>query len=218
MTAAPKGPLWTRARLMRVLTLRYGLNRLGHVDTVAAAQGMGVSPRTMQRWLAGRSGRQVAHLPPRRREQLVELLTPSAERVRDEHREGDYARRAIEQVQRLDGVLPAWKERGWLEPHQVLLLAIRPQGIRQIAVNRLSASRSETLRRRGAVLSTLVVPTRFHATAVVRQVLHDVQPWRFQASPSQARQGMTQCWLDDAPPVDLAEVLARLDLPEAATP
>lgn len=212
-TPTPRRPMWTRARLMRVLKLRYGQNRLGHVNTAAAAEGMGVSPRTMQRWLAGRTGRQVAHLPPARREQLVELLTPSAERVRDEQREADYARRALEQAQRPDGILPSWSERGWMEPHQVLLLAVRSLGVRQLAINRVSAPRSETLRRRGEVLSTLVVPTRFHATAVLRQVLQDVQPWRFQTSPSQVRQGMTQCWLDDAPPVDLPEVLARLDLP-----
>lgn len=209
----PAGPLWTRARLIRVLKLRYGQNRLGHANTGAAAQSLGVSARTVQRWLAGRSGRQVAHIPPARLRQLIELLTPSQERIRDEQREADNARRALQDIQKPEDVLPIWSERGWLEPHHVLLIAVRPLGIRQLAINRVSAPGSNTLRRRGTVIATMEVPTRFHATAVVRQVLQDVQPWRFQASPDQVRRGMTQSWLDDAPAVDLAQVLARLELP-----
>ena len=58
------GPRWTRARLERVMRLRFGTNRRGHADTAAAAAALGVSQRTVQRWLQGAHGRSRAHLPP----------------------------------------------------------------------------------------------------------------------------------------------------------
>lgn len=208
------GPLWTRARLARVMGLRFGTNSLGHVDARAAADALGVSPRTVRRWLAGRSGRELAHIPPRRLRQLIEVLQPSVERRRDEQREADYARSAIEQLQlpRKMGVLPSWQKRQWTEPHMVAVIAIRTAGIRQLAVMRSGAKTGATLRRRGTLLDFVVVPTRFHATVLVHQVLTDLSPWRFQAKPDSVLQGVTFAWLDDAPAVDLAATYTGLGL------
>lgn len=208
-------PLWTRARLARVMSRQFGTNSRGHPDAVAAAAALGVSPRTVQRWLAGRSGRQLAHIPPRRLNQLIEELQPSAERRRDEQREVAYAKEAIRQLQlpRKIGVLPSWQKRQWTAPHVVAVLAIRKAGIRQLAVMRSTATTSDALRRRGTVLDFVIVPTRFHATVLVDRVLDDLGPWRFQAKPGTVRQGETLAWLDDAPPVDLAATFTDLDLP-----
>ena len=39
------------------------------------------------------------------------------------------------------------------------------------------------------------VPTRFHATVLVHQVLTEMAPWRFQAGGDQVTQGFTQAWM-----------------------
>ena len=209
-----RGPLWTRARLVRVMSLRFGTNSRGHVDTSAAAAALGVSPRTVRRWLAGNSGRQLAHIPPRRLLQLIEVLQPTTERLRDEQREADYARHAIEQLKlpRKLGVLPSWQKRRWTEQHVVAVLAIRKAAIRQLAVMRSGPKTSETLRRRGPVLDFMVVPTRFHATVLVHEMLTELGPWRFQAKPGSVLQGATFAWLDDAPTIDLAITYTGLGL------
>lgn len=209
-----RGPLWTRARLARVMSLRFGTNSRGHVDADAAAAALGVSPRTVRRWLAGRHGRQLAHIPPRRLRQLIEVLQPATERRRDEQQQADYAREAIEQLKlpRKLGVLPSWEKRRWTEPHVVAVLGIRKHGIRQLAVMRSGGRTSDALRRRGQVLDFVVVPTRFHATVLVHRMLTELGPWRFQAKPGSVLQGVTQAWLDDAPPVDLAATYTDLGL------
>ena len=209
-----RGPLWTRARLVRVMSLRFGTNSLGHVDTVAAAASLDVTPRTVRRWIAGRSGRQLAHIPPRRLLQLIEVLQPTAERRRDEQREADYARRAIEQLKlpRKLGVLPSWEKRRWTEQHVVAVLAVRTAGIRQLAVMRSGHKTNETLRRRGPVLDFVVVPTRFHATVLVHEMLTELGPWRFQAKSGSVLQGATFAWLDDAPTIDLAATYTGMGL------
>lgn len=205
------GPLWTRARLGRVLGLRFGLAHNGHPDTAAVAQAMGVSRRTVQRWLHAPSGRSLAHIPPRRLEQLLALLRPSEETLLKEEQQARYATKAIEglHLPRKMGVKPAWEKQRWLEPHTVSILEVNlGQGlrIRQVTTGRTSTLDTAELRRRGRVLHQVQVPTRFHATLLIHAVLQQVGPWRFHAGVDQVRQGFTQAWIADAPEVDLASL------------
>ncbi|GAA1435891.1 hypothetical protein GCM10009616_34170 [Microlunatus lacustris] len=211
---ARKGPLWTRARLQRVLRLRFGVSARGRVDVEAVAQAMGVTTRTVQRWLAGSSGRSVAHIPPRRLQQLIALLLPSEETLRDEARAAEYARNAISQLGlgRNRGILPSWEKRRWLENHLVAVIAIKDAGIRQLAVTRTSAKASEQLGKRGRVVDFVVVPTRFHATVLTHAVLTELGPWRFRALPGTVKQAPTLSWLDDAPATNLSATMTRAQL------
>lgn len=194
------GPLWTRARLERVMCLRFGF---GHdpasPDTAAAAAAMGVTRRTVQRWLHADHGRSVAHIPPKRREQLIELLQPAAETLAREEQQARYARKAIDglRLPRKMGIKPAWEKQRWLEPHRVAVLEIpvRHLKIRQLAIARDEPSRVAELTRRGKVVDEATVPTRFHATVLVHQVLTEMAPWRFQAGGDQVTQGFTQAWM-----------------------
>lgn len=217
------GPLWTRSRLQRVMRLRFGITRFGAVDTRAAAAAMGVSQRTVQRWLAGSHGRALAHIPAARLEQLISLLLPSGKaRVREAQAAG-YAAKAIASISRPSklGLNPAWEKQRWLEPHLVAVIEVRVHElrIRQLAIARDEAARTAQLHRRGRVVDQTVVPTRFHATMLTHHVLTALGPWRFQAGTDQVVQGYTQAWVADAPRIDLgqaaAAVLASLDADEA---
>lgn len=191
------------------MVLRFGTGRGGGVDTAAAAAAMGVSPRSVRRWLHADHGRSIAHIPESRLAQLIALLLPSEETRRREAQQADYAAKAIAQVAmpRGVGVKPAWSTQRWLEPHSVVVLSIAHLGIRQLAVLRSDRMTGAKLSRRGRILDRAEVPTRFHATVLIHQVLEHVGSWRFQAGTDQVVQGYTQAWLDDAPKVRLADLL-----------
>lgn len=212
--AAAHGPTWTKARLERVMALRFGIGVHGGPDTAVAAEAMGVSRRTVQRWLHARHGRSIAHIPPRRLAELMALLLPSEETRRKEAQQAQYAERAIANLglPKRMGVKPAWERQRWLEAHLVVVLevAVGPSKIRQLAVGRASLAKMGEFQRRGRVVDQTTVPTRFHATALTHRVLTDLGPWRFQAGPGQVMQGFTQAWLADAPATHLASTADAL--------
>lgn len=217
-------PMWTHARLVRVMKLRFGETRRGGVDTTGAAEAMGVSRRTVQRWLHASSGRSVARLPRLRREALIAALRPSEQRLRHEADQARYAAKAIVGLTgRPDDALPGWREKRWLEPHLVVILDVpvtATSRVRQVASVRDDSDRIKAMRKRGRVVASVVVPTNFHATLVIHAVLQRIDPWRYQAQPRQAKQGWTATWTADAPSVPLAEVWGRIeaDLPALDVP
>lgn len=190
------------------MRLRFGVTAAGRVDTGATAAAMGVSQRTVQRWLHASHGRSLAHIPPRRLRQLIDLLLPSEQTQAMEAQAARYAARAIEglALPRRMGVKPAWERQRWLEQHLVVVLEVKVSDlrIRQLAIGRSSSAKLEEVRRRGRIVDQAVVPTRFHATALSHVVLTQLAPWRYQASATQVAQGFTQTWLADAPDTHLS--------------
>lgn len=201
------GPTWTRARLERVMSLRFGFAPGGGANTAAAAAAMGVSRRTVQRWLHAKHGRSLAHIPPKRLEQLRILLLPNEATLAKEDQQARYAARAIDglHLPRKMGVKPAWERQRWLEQHLVVVLEIKVQRlrIRQLAIGRSSLKKLDEFKRRGTIVDQVEVPTRFHATLLMHKVLSELAPWRFQAGEEQVVQGFTQAWVGDAPPTHL---------------
>lgn len=209
------GPTWTRARLERVMCLRFGFAGDGRPDTMAAAAAMGVSRRTVQRWLHAHHGRSPAHIPPKRLESLISLLLPSEETRTKEEQQSRYAMKAISglHLPRKMGIKPAWERQRWLEPHLVVVLEIKVERlrIRQLAIGRADPGKLTELKRRGRIVDQVEVPTRFHATVLAHKVLTELGPWRFQARQDQVVQGPTQAWLADAPPTLLGQWAQELE-------
>lgn len=212
---SPAKPIWTRARLLRVMTLRFGTGAHGGPNTAAAATAMGVSQRTVQRWLHAAHGRSLAHIPPARLAQLLALLQPDPGTIAREAQQARYALKAIGGLHlgRKAGIKPAWEKQGWLEPHLVVVLEIKvgAHKIRQLAVGRSSVAKTDELKKRGRIIDQAVVPTRFHATVLTHRILTDVGPWRYQADADQVRQGFTQSWLADAPDTHLTRDARRIE-------
>lgn len=221
------GPIWTRARLERVMCLRFGFAADDGPDTAAAATAMGVSRRTVQRWLHADHGRSIAHIPARRLEQLIALLLPDPQTMAGEDQQVRYAQKAIDglPLPRKIGIKPAWERQRWLEPHRVAVIEIPVHHlrIRQLAIARDVPERVREIERRGSVIDQAVVPTRFHATVLGHEVLVDVGPWRFEAGGDQVAQGYTQAWIAEAstPRTHLATsavLLARIRRTSASSP
>lgn len=205
---SPATPTWTRARLLRAMSLRFGTAVHGGPDTAAAAEAMGVSRRTVQRWLHARHGRSLAHIPPKRLARLIELLQPDPGTVAREAQQARYATKAIGGLHlgRKAGIKPAWEKQKWLEPHLVVVLEIKAgtYKIRQLAVARAEVAKTDDLKKRGKIVDQAVVPTRFHATLLTHKVLTELAPWRFQAGADQVLQGYTQAWFADSPETHLS--------------
>lgn len=226
-------PRWTRARLARYLGARYGWSRAGGVDAVAVGEDLGVSPATVRRWLGGGRGGKTAQIPSQRLEQLGWAPDVQAwEAAEDRER-----RRAVASLQTVRAfqrapqgqeagpvtasMVESWKAKRWLEPHVVALVTL-PERLVQLVVARAdlvaargwSLTTARYLRRRGNVQQAVVVPTRFDAAMLVAAVLRRQGPWR--AEGAAAISGRTQCWFDDAPPVDLSVVAAQESLTEVA--
>lgn len=214
-------PLWTRARLERVMRLRFGEAPRGGVDTVAVAAAMGVSRRTVQRWLHARSGRALSHLPQVRKQQLIELLRPSTQRLQHEDDQQRYAAGVVAGLAAYPGeVQPGWLQKRWLEPHLVVILEVQVTAhtrIRQVTSLRDETDRIRALGRRGRIVATVQVPTHFHGVLLIHRVLQLVGPWRYQAQPKQVKRGWTATWTTDAPRVPLAELWRQVsaDVPAA---
>ena len=209
-----RGPTWTKARLERVLRLKYGTTPQGRLNVAAVAAAMEVSPRTVRRWLKASSGRAKAAIPASRLQQLIGLLLPDPRTLSTEAKADVYALDAIRRLAlpRRMGVLPSWEEQRWTEDHMVAVLGIAKSGVRQLTIARAGLERTDEVQKRGRVIDFVILPSRFHATVLVSQVLRDLGPWRFQASKKDVKQGFTWVWLDDAPTVDLAALATRLEL------
>ena len=202
-------PAWTRDQLAVALLMLFGPARRGGPDTAATATELGVSRRTVQRWLRAPAGARTpmssAHAA------AVRALAGVDEQVRrDEQRTAGYARDALERIAlpKGRGVLPAWREQQWLDQHLVTITEL-DHGVRQASLTRVTARSRD---RGGNVVAFRVVPTRFHAQLLVHEVLSAVAPWRFRGRALAPKQGSTRTWLPGAPEVDLDELAAAHDL------
>lgn len=207
------GPRWTVKQLAEVLALSYGTHPGGGPDTAAAAAALAVSRRTVQRWLHG-SNRQRARIPADR----VRAITQPTEMVlRQEEQAADYAHEAIARIAlpKGRGTEKAWQVQRWLEPHLVAVLEVQVAPkvvVRQATISRGHTKSMQALRRRGVIADFTVVPTRFHATVLVHELLGWVQPWRVLPRAGTVATGRTQTWSATAPEVDLDQLGTTLGL------
>lgn len=205
-------PRWIRDQLTDRLLIRFGSDRVGHVDQAATQVGLGVSRRTLRRWLHG-DPNAVVGMTAANRARVHQMLLPSARAMRQEQLDAEYARQAVQGLRRRRrrGIQPAWRQQRWLEPHLVGIIEHPDPLLRQVAVARTDG-RINQLKRRGELLDFLEVPTRFDATLLVTAVLNEVNPWRVVAGKTVVGQGNTVSWSGEAPAVDLAAIAFTQDL------
>lgn len=201
------------------LRVAAGFTAAGRVDTQAAADLLGVSRRTVQRWCAG-GPQGPGHLPVGRVEQVLQATRPSDRAVRQEALDADRARRQLAKlgVRGRQAEKRQWAARGWDSPHLVYRIDHRlgEDLVHQVATARMDSDQSKRLLRRDPG-DAVRVPTRFHAVMVTHQLLDQVDRWRVLATPHLSR-GATQVWLDAAPAVDLfATYQQALDTPASRT-
>lgn len=180
----------------------YGPTARGSVDIAAVADYAGVSPSTVRRWISRRHPQSRRLAIPKHR--IVQLQRGPAEIERRNEQQYQYALNALASIDDERSILPAWRKQGWLDPHAVAIIEIRGKPWLQVAVTNGSRRALGELRRRGATVANLTLPTRFHAQVLAHAVMTRQQAWRVHPSRQRLTAGRTQVWMSDAPVVDLA--------------
>ena len=198
-----RGPRWTRKRLIGMLLDCYGPTPRGAVDVAAVADYAGVSASTVRRWLSSghQQGSRRLAIPKHR---IVQLQRGPAEVERRNEQQYQHALNALASIGDERSILPAWRKQGWLDRHTVAIIEIHGRPWLQVAVTNGSERALGELRRRGAMVDNLTVPTRFHAQVLTHAVMTRQQAWRIHPTAQRLTAGRTQVWMADAPSVDLA--------------
>lgn len=209
------GPRWSRKRLIGMLLDCYGASPRNTVDAAAVAAYAGVTPSTVRRWISKR------HSPSRRvaipKHRIAQLQRGPADVERRNEQQYRYALNALASIDDESAILPAWREQGWLDPHTVAIIAIHAKPWMQVAVTNASTRALGELRRRGTLVTSRTVPTRFHAQVLAHAVMVRQQAWRVHPAPRYLAAGRTQAWMADAPPVNLATLAADLGIAHPAS-
>lgn len=202
-----KGPRWTRAKLVGMLLDCYGPTPRGAVDVAAVADYAGVSASTVRRWIGPnpRPGVRRPAIPKHRIEQLQR--GPAVVEHRNDQRY-QHALRALTSIREDRGILPIWREQGWLDHHIVAIVEVHARPWLQVAITNGGMGGLRELHRRANVVDRLTVATRFHAQVLAHDVMIRQRAWRIHPTPRRLSAGRTQVWMADAPPVDLQALAA----------
>ncbi|MEE3755223.1 hypothetical protein [Mycobacterium intracellulare] len=192
----------------------YGPAERGGINIDAIADYVGVTPSTVRRWVSGgnQHNRRRAPIPAQRIEQLQRGPALSERRNQQQHRYWLNARASVENG---TGILESWRTQKWLEPHEVVVIAVTGKPWHQVAVTNGSRRAVTELRRRGERLESATVPTRIHAQLLADAVMTRQQNWRIHPTQGNLEQGRTQVWMADAPSVDLAGLAVDAGIPTA---
>jgi hypothetical protein len=195
------GPRWTRKRLVDMLIACYGPSPRGAVDVAAVAAAAGVGESTVRRWITrgDHANNRRPAIPARRLAQL-HLGPPDLE-----YRTEPVADIAVER-----NIEESWRRRGWLDDQTVSVIAVHARPWHQVVISNGSARSQAELRRRGATIDSVVVPTRFHAQVLAHAVMLTQQAWRLHPAPTELKTGATTVWMADAPQVNLKALLHQV--------
>lgn len=203
------GPRWTRKRLVDMLIACYGPSPRGAVDVAAVAAAAGVGESTVRRWITrgDHANNRRPAIPARRLAQL-QLGPPELEYRNDQVYR--YALAAIADIAAERNIEESWRRRGWLDDQTVSVIAVHAKPWHQVVISNGSARSQAELRRRGATIDSVVVPTRFHAQVLAHAVMLTQQAWRVHPAPTELKTGATTVWMADAPQVNLKALLHQV--------
>lgn len=193
----------SRAALRRSLVACFSVQPRRGLDVSHVAEQLHVTERTVQRWIRG-SGREPAPIGIKA---LARLQFGDPVDQRRELQKLEAAHDALEKLAggRRRDIQKRWREQNWLQEHRIVTLELH-RGLRQVIFtnNNTPRARDRDAARYGSITASVIVPTRFHAIAVIGVLLEDVQAWRLHPSKEVLSLSRSRCWSIAAPAVDLA--------------
>lgn len=192
---------WTVRMVRELLAGLYGGRRLPdgswYPHTQLVAQRRHVSPRTVQRWIAGELD-EPAPIPHRRLGAIRKGHTITrAMRERE-----TWERANLEQIStrkrlgRGRGNLNEYLDRGWLQPHLLLILQHPQRPLRRVAVTRAGLDNVARSQSGMQIVEIRQYEDRFTADLARLDLLAAVDPYRILLH---TPKGKTRHWLTSAP-------------------
>lgn len=197
--APPPPRPWTLSELRTAAYLSHG-GTPARPDVTALARHVGVTPRTVQRWLAGDT-----RPTPGNAAKLRAALLPDAEvlaRQRDERRFAETATVAMA-APRGRRIADAWLKQGWHTPHLLQHLRHPHLHAERLTVTLAHPAKPTPTPRGWTVVASITYPNRPLALLGKHQILDHVAAYRIVLRPALAAKGRTDCWLDTAPTTDI---------------
>lgn len=192
---SPRTYPWSPERLRHAIWLVLPPTRRQGPDLVAAAAAIGVSARSLRRWLSGQSiptGEHAAAL----RAVLLPDRTVLAQQ-QDERRWAEGAVRTIS-APRGRGVDPVWRSRGWHKPHVLRVLTSQELGLARAAVALENSAKRFYPPAGWTITSEEVFPNRPAALLAKHGLLDEMAPHRVSVRADLVPTGRHECWLVDA--------------------
>lgn len=190
------GSVWSAEDLAHALWLALPPAPRGGPDLGAVASALGVSRRSVQRWLAGASRPTDAHAAS-----LRALIAPPAQALRVQADEARWAYEAAALIgaARGRGISPAWRARGWHRPHRLQVLALPDLGLHRVEVVLADPAKRPTY---GAweLVSSQVYPHRPAALVAKHELLEVHQDRRVRIRAGLVSTGQHLCWLTQVSP------------------
>lgn len=200
---------WTRTELAHAASLGYGITRTGRPNATAVGAAIGVSARTIQRWLTTS-----VPTPPHAARLRAALLPDPATLARQRDEEA-FALAASRTLATRKRVPTPWRTQGWDQPHLIRVLTHPVLGISRPLIALVGRAKPLPSARGWDVESHLEVPHYFAAVQLRGALLHQMGPWRVRVR-ADTTEGHTLCWLTQIPHPDLSELLhaiAASDVP-----
>ncbi len=191
---------WTRAELAHAASLGYGSTRTGRPNATAIGAAVGVSARTIQRWMTT----SVPTTPNAAR--LRAALLPGLATLTRQRDEVTFAAAATHTLATRKRVPSVWRAQGWDQPHLLRVLTHPDLGISRPSIALIDRAKPLPSVGRWSIQTSLEVPHYFAALQLRGALLHQMGPWRVRVLPN-ITEGHTLCWLTQSPPPDLVELL-----------
>lgn len=192
---------WTLTELRQGIWLGYGAGDThAHPGVAAFAAAVGVSARTVRRWLAGSNAPSPARVAT-----IRAALSPPADVLARQRMDRRHAEAAVKELARSRprAASKQWRAQGWHLPHCVWLMHHEVLQIRRVMVARAQPARSTVFPDGWVIHAQLTLPTRPAAVLVKHDILDQVAPWRVRVRADLVEDGRHESWLDTAPPVVL---------------
>lgn len=193
--ATGSAEVWSAADLAHALWLALGPAPRGGPDLGAAAAALGVTRRSVQRWLSGTTHPTDAHAAA-----LRTLIAPPSQALRAQADEARWAREAAALIgaARGRGISPAWRARGWHRPHLMQVLAQPDLGVRRVEVV-LADPVKRPSRGGWELVSSQAYPHRPAALVAKHELLEVHRARRVRIRPGLVSAGQHLCWLAASP-------------------
>lgn len=180
--------LWTAAELKHALAITFGTTRLGTPRLTEPARMIGITPRSLQRWLTGQR-----HPSPEHTLALRQALLPDPEVLTRQAREHE---RALEATQLKPRTWPRqWKTQNWHRPHTLSILTNPQLRISRPAVHLTDPAKKYYPPPGWHITSTTNHPNRPTAILAKHQLLQDNAATRIAAGKHLLDKGRSECWI-----------------------